>query len=452
MKYPSNPCSVSKTTAISKVKTLKLVLILSIIISLSSVYVVTSNVVFTQPNPSDNGSLSQSKKIRHRSNRTRLHKPLTNLTGRELYLESLNSVDYYACCGLGHRLTKLSDAWYVARNLSFALKTFWGFCDERIEVFSHLFGTQPESELTNVQLGRHMLQFRNQVPGMQPLVRSRRTCRCDGHEDKVQADLDFYRSLYSRFQFKTDVEEFMLKHAFRNHTVLGVHVRAGNGEAGDFTRKKRTIDNPDHWVKLVVGHLQNLLQKNAIGNPLLYVATDTPDMIVRFRTALPNIPVVDLPQERAETGVLFGEKGAITESGSKCLNGWVQAMTDMMLLSSADIVIASRPSSFVQSMPQALVFGARRSPRPFCEMPPDASWFKCYATYREWCCTTSTAKIMQHMLPSAEYIRMPEGPFSLDTLQPYLLMRRNNELVLPMQGSSVRGTDLPFSWENLVAK
>jgi hypothetical protein len=30
----------------------------------------------------DNGSLSQSKKIRHRSNRTRLHKPLTNLTGK----------------------------------------------------------------------------------------------------------------------------------------------------------------------------------------------------------------------------------------------------------------------------------------------------------------------------------------------------------------------------------
>jgi hypothetical protein len=177
-----------------------------------------------------------------------------------------------------------------------------------LKCFLHLFGTQPESELTNVQLGRHMLQFRNQVPGMQPLVRSRRTCRCDGHEDKVQADLDFYRSLYSRFQFKNDVEEFMLKHAFRNHTVLGVHVRAGNGEAGDFTRKKRTIDNPDHWVKLVVGHLQNLLQKSAIGNPLLYVATDTPDMIVRFRTALPNIPVVDLPRNVPKRASCLGKR------------------------------------------------------------------------------------------------------------------------------------------------
>jgi hypothetical protein len=49
-----------------------------------------------------------------------------------------------------------------------------------------------------------------------------------------------------------------------------------------------------------------------------------------------------------------------------------------------------------------------------------------------------------HAAPPPSTSVCPKGPFSLDSLQPYLLMRRRKELVLPMQGSSVRGTDLPL--------
>lgn len=397
------------------------------------------------------------KRIRNKNNRSRLHKPLANLSPEEKRLEALDSVDYYACCGLGHRLSKLTDAWYVSRALKFGLKAFWGFCDQHTEVFDHLFGPQPVEELSDVRDGYHILQLRNEVPGMQSLVRSTSECRCDGHEDKIALDLELYQSLYKRFQFKPFVDNFMAQNHFSNHTVLGMHIRAGNGETGDFQRKRRGIGNVDEWVQTIAKHLTGFLESQSITNPLLYIATDTPNMISKFEIALPTITILDLPQDRAESGVLFGEWGAIVHNGSQCLDGWVQAVTDMILLSSADIVIAARPSSFVLSMPQALAFGRTKEKDkksrhpPFCELPPDGSWFRCYDTYREWCCTTSTKEVLGDM-QAYEYIRMPTGPVNISDLSHKLFTRRRKELVLPMHGSVIRQTDLPYSWTKLVAK
>jgi hypothetical protein len=42
--------------------------------------------------------------------------------------ESASSVDYMACCGLGHRLSKLSEANYLAEQFRFGLRSFWGYC------------------------------------------------------------------------------------------------------------------------------------------------------------------------------------------------------------------------------------------------------------------------------------------------------------------------------------
>jgi hypothetical protein len=398
------------------------------------------------------------KRIRNRSNRSRLHKLLTNLPPEEHRLEGLNSVDYYACCGLGHRLSKLTDAWYVSRSLKYGLRAFWGFCDHHTEVFDHLFGAQPVNELVEVEEQYQILQLRNEVPGMRSLVRRTEQCQCDGHEDKIALDLELYQSLYDRFQFKDFVHDFMKQHHFSNYTVLGMHIRAGNGETGDFQRKKRGIGNIDDWVQTVSKHLTGFLKAQGIINPLLYIATDTPSMISNFAKALPStIPIIDLPQDRAESGVLFGEWGAIVQNGSQCLNGWVQAVTDMMLLSSSDIVIAARPSSFVMSMPQAMAFGRNtdkdQKPKhpPFCELPPDGSWFRCYDTYRDWCCTTSTQEVVGGM-QAYEYIRMPTGPVNITDLSHKLFKRRKKELVLPMHGSVTRQTDLPYSWTKLTAK
>ena len=60
-----------------------------------------------------------------------------------------SSVDYHACCGLGHRLSRMSDANYVAQRLNFGLRSFWGFCGN-LEVFYYLFGPQRVNMLANV--------------------------------------------------------------------------------------------------------------------------------------------------------------------------------------------------------------------------------------------------------------------------------------------------------------
>ena len=60
-----------------------------------------------------------------------------------------SSVDYHACCGLGHRLSRMSDANYVAQRLNLGLRSFWGFCGN-LEVFYYLFGPQRVNMLANV--------------------------------------------------------------------------------------------------------------------------------------------------------------------------------------------------------------------------------------------------------------------------------------------------------------
>jgi hypothetical protein len=43
--------------------------------------------------------------------------------------DDISSVDYMACCGLGHRLSKMADAYYLSQQLNFTLRGYWGYCD-----------------------------------------------------------------------------------------------------------------------------------------------------------------------------------------------------------------------------------------------------------------------------------------------------------------------------------
>lgn len=68
--------------------------------------------------------------------------------------------------------------------------------------------------------------------------------------------------------------------------------------------------------------------------------------------------VTDYAQERASEGggVFFGEMAVFhpdVGEKDKCLNGWDGMLIDMFVLSHADVVVAARPSSFVQSLPMS---------------------------------------------------------------------------------------------------
>jgi hypothetical protein len=223
------------------------------------------------------------------------------------------------------------------------------------------------------------------------------------------------------------VDAFVKEH-FESKTVIGIHVRAGNGEGGDFVRKGRTIENPAAWVRQVSQLLQDFLQrqKHPIQPPLVYVATDTPSMVSLFRQELEpaSIPVLELPQQgRREEGqgVLFGvsdkvhnKDGNAEDDYSSCLQGWTDTLMDMFLLSHADVVVAAKPSSFSQTAPMSLTFGNknRKLPQAYCEVVPHIEeengngttllvrelppTFQCYESYQDWCCNYSTWIRFQH--------------------------------------------------------
>jgi hypothetical protein len=189
-----------------------------------------------------------------------------------------------------------------------------------------------------------------------------------------------------------------------------VHVRTGNGEGGDFEKKGRTVKDLDAWL----GSLAKLLaakRPRASGDAVVFVATDTASVVAKLRALLEHPPgnssrpsaaarvtVVSLEQARpAEgSGVLFGQQSGVGNAPVKgCDDGWASAVSDMILLSHADVVVAARPSSFTQTMPLSLVFAPQTSragaaPKEFCEARARAKGMTCYRSYMDWCCNGST--------------------------------------------------------------
>jgi hypothetical protein len=197
----------------------------------------------------------------------------------------------------------------------------------------------------------------------------------------VAAHYDFYQDLRNRFRYKKQVDQFV-NATFRGHVVLGMHIRAGNGEQGDFANKKRGIENIDQWIQQASLRIKEFVKQEQWNEPpLLYIATDTPSLIRTFRHELEGVmAVVEFPQERRGEGdgIFFGEQGKTPKmTDHQCIRQWENAVADMILLSHADVLIAGRMSSFVQTMPMSLVFG--RSPEeskvstPKCEVNLDAS-------------------------------------------------------------------------------
>ena len=92
---------------------------------------------------------------------------------------------------------------------------------------------------------------------------------------------------------------------------------------------------------------------------------------------------------------------------------------DMILLSHADILIASRMSSFVQTMPMSLVFGRSdgKIAKPNCELNFEASKMICSSSYLEWCCNISQSEIRPTFLK--ESLKFPPlGGLNMSLFKP----------------------------------
>jgi len=189
----------------------------------------------------------------------------------------------------------------------------------------------------------------------------------------------------------------MEKKNFSDHTVFGIHIRAGNGEKKDFTKKNRGIhyDAAVYVNSLITVIRETTPIDNLEKPPMIFLATDDPNYRGLIANEIHNQslswPVVVLEQEFEEEGVVLTFKGDDEK--------WHSMFQDMLLLSYSDVLIAAKYSSFTQAIPKYLVLERPYSERPlrdnYCEIidrgsaekGPQLSMY-CYHSYMQNCCGT----------------------------------------------------------------
>lgn len=315
-----------------------------------------------------------------------------------------SSIEFVGCCGLGHRLARMAAAAHIAADLGGHFFGYWGCCDDVTSVYHHLFGTEPLvvgpilERSPSDKSQHHHLQFVIETPGMSIVKQKGKSVQnlCPVRPEKIVSDYLFYSQLRDHYQKKANIDAFINQH-FRGKTAIGIHIRGGNGEKGDFKAKKRQIDDEHAFTQMLSQSIRQLVDTKLRGRdpPVLFVATDTHVFVGLLREALKDImPVLDMPQIRPEPGkgVFFGEIKNVKKTGSACLDGWDGAVKDMILLSHADVLLIPKASSFTQTMPASLVMGKpNRIPEPFCELATDDSW-TCFDHVGNWSCKTLATK------------------------------------------------------------
>ena len=351
-----------------------------------------------------------------------------------------NRLVHVTIFGIGHRLCRTSAAWHLAKRLNLtSMKFQWGTCGpdhaSGPRIFSYLFGAEelgvpspisriisnpppppnhgPGQEGKEILLrndvygyvpGQNLKDFQRFIP---PLYQSPES----PFLQKLDSDVQLYQMLADRYQFQDDVNDFMKQHKFKEHTVLGLHLRAGNGEETHFEESGRYIANETEFVSNLCDLLHTFLDKVTVTYPkrlppLIFLATDTPSlisMIVKTTHAF-GVPTVVLPQIRVpahQKGVTF--KALQGAGDEKCLQGWQAMFSDMFLLSQSNILIAARHSSFTQSMPLSLVLDRKNNqheqPGPhFCEVSSLATTMTCLQDASSWLFRNDDTKMTTYTL------------------------------------------------------
>jgi hypothetical protein len=325
-------------------------------------------------------------------------------TPREIVIPEdteVNRLYYVAQFGLGHRLSKLSAAYHLTRTLDLAvMELHGGSCQTEMDVFAFLFGTHRltlrNPKTTRKDHSNRQILLRNDVAGYSA-GQSYKNARVEiphhyrtennnnPWKNKLQSDRILFQELLDRFVKRTPALMPLL-HQFQTHTVIGLHVREGNGEQDHFAASGRQIVNTTTFVNHVCYLLRKYANEQlAESRPvLLFLATDTERVIPMVQqachdaaTAYPSIPVVWLPQTRPAQGVSYHA----WDRGKTCFQGWQSSMMDMALLAHADILVAGMRSTFTQILPRALVM---ERGNPFCEVHEKGRTMTCWDEEESW--------------------------------------------------------------------
>ena len=137
-----------------------------------------------------------------------------------------STVDYLACCGIGHRLVRMSAAYHLAREIQFGLRAFWGTCGG-VEIFQYLFGPQPQEDLENVTSVNQRIPANNEVFGHDTPRKGSKNSNCSCSQRKEFNDIRFYSSLRDRFRMRHVVDDFVRQNFHDASFIIGIHIRAG---------------------------------------------------------------------------------------------------------------------------------------------------------------------------------------------------------------------------------
>ena len=226
------------------------------------------------------------------------------------------------------------------------------------------------------------------------------------------SDYQFYSQLMLLFQQRHNkrILDIVQRTRFEEHTVFALHVRAGNGEKGDFAVKKRGFANLDEWItsaiRLLCDYKGNHTDYFTAKPLMIYVGTDTGSVVPKLQNASQhtcNIPIVSADQAYPDEGNSVSykqqyEDANATHSSNKCLKGWEDMMLDMYFFTKCNTVVTGSYSSFTQSAPMSFILHRAKSnsknsnqhPSYFCDMSADGTRMDCYDTLRRWLEQNST--------------------------------------------------------------
>jgi hypothetical protein len=410
------------------------------------------------PAPDDNNESSPSLSHNEEKKEERMTPPLEQ--EKTFVMDNANDHDrmdrviHVGMFGLGHRLSKLAAAHHLAERLGASVSTAlvlevrWNDCDgdggdAKNNIFRRLFAgsneipilrgnhqddnVQPRSRSQSRRGGKTIL-VRNDVHGYyagQAYKNFQIPIDDDSTllawRDKLESDRRLFLHLRERFMTSAAVghnnnsssssssthgailRDFQKRHMWEEHHVIGVHIRAGNGETGHFADAQRammttTLDHSDNFhnnstmviPRLLEQLMDQLSSSQKINKPfLIFVATDTVEWVEWLQTALLHVNVISFPQPRVDRGkgVSFSQWKGVVDSGTRtitdadadpdneadppadrCYAGWVAAATDMFLLAATDTLVATTRSTFTQILPLALVLTPGGGQGTFCEI------------------------------------------------------------------------------------
>jgi hypothetical protein len=278
----------------------------------------------------------------------------------------------------------------------------------------------------------------------------------DAYEGQVRAEASMYRIMMDRFVYKDEVLAFQRNHSFDRHTVIGLHLRHGNGETGDFANKGREMKVPEEvWLANFASMIFNYTRTDSRFQskpPLVFLATDGPSRLKDILESDLNheIPVVTVPQPR----VAEGEGVSYNKGGEDCVSSWAAQLKDQILLGQSDMVVAGTYSSFSHTLPASMQFDKVRrienrekawrdhnsnvTPNStdnkqrhgvFCEVGGDGSKMQCFDDYLEWVLRRSTIPLVGNPKGMDHAFRYTGKFIDRENMQSFLDKAENHNLV-----------------------